>query len=215
MNFFSYKIEHDYGLAPNPFGGYCTLAVCKGQIRANKNLTVGDWVIGIGSRALEKVSGKAQIHHLIFAMQVEEKISFDEYWDDIRFEYKKPIVNGTLVQMYGDNFYHKDPKTNKWIQENSAHSLADGNFNMGHLNRDTNSENVLISQTFYYFGDESPLIPKEYWEVCSEGRNIKSVGIPKNIAKDFIKWLTEKFEKGVHGDPINWIEHSETIVKPK
>ena len=26
MKNFSYKIEHDFGLAPNPFGGYCTLA---------------------------------------------------------------------------------------------------------------------------------------------------------------------------------------------
>lgn len=36
MRNFSYKIEHDFGLAPNPFGGYCTLAVCKSSIRSNK-----------------------------------------------------------------------------------------------------------------------------------------------------------------------------------
>lgn len=212
MNYFSYKIEHDYGLAPNPFGGYCTLAVCKGQIRANARLSIGDWVIGTGSRALENISGKSQLHHLIFAMQVEEKISFDEYWTDDRFQYKKPVINGTLVQLYGDNFYHKNQEKGEWIQENSAHSLPDGSCNTNHLKRDTNSENVLISQTFYYFGDKAPLIPDEYLEVCSEGRNIKSVGIPKDTADAFINWLTQNFEKGVHGDPINWIEHSDTIT---
>ncbi|HCD3629949.1 TPA: hypothetical protein NBO47_003868, partial [Klebsiella pneumoniae] len=26
MKHFTYKIDHDFGLAPNPFWGYCTLA---------------------------------------------------------------------------------------------------------------------------------------------------------------------------------------------
>ena len=26
---FSYVVDHDYGFAPNPFGGFCTLAKCK------------------------------------------------------------------------------------------------------------------------------------------------------------------------------------------
>lgn len=33
MHCFRYKLNHDYGLAPNPFGGVMTLAVCKGDIR--------------------------------------------------------------------------------------------------------------------------------------------------------------------------------------
>ena len=44
MHCFRYKLDHDYGLAPNPFGGVITLAVCKGDIRRNKNLDVGDWI---------------------------------------------------------------------------------------------------------------------------------------------------------------------------
>jgi len=26
---FSYVVDHDYGFAPNPSGGFCTLAKCK------------------------------------------------------------------------------------------------------------------------------------------------------------------------------------------
>jgi hypothetical protein len=211
MNYYSYKIEHDYGLAPNPFGGYCTIAVCKGDIRGSKRLELGDWIFGTGSKALEKIAGTEMINHLIYAMKVEEKITFDEYWNDSRFQYKKPIINGSLVKMYGDNFYHKDSETNGWVQENSAHSLSNGSCNIGHRRRDTKSENVLISKTFYYLGDNSPLIPDEFVEVCSRGRNVKGPAIPKDTADSFVKWLEENYSIGIYGDPINWKEHSDTI----
>ncbi len=45
-------------------------------------------------------------------MQITGKISLEAYWDDERFQYKKPIMNGTLVTMYGGNFYHKDKNGN-------------------------------------------------------------------------------------------------------
>ena len=40
---YSYVITRDYGFAPNPFGGICTLATCKPGIR--NHATVGDWVV--------------------------------------------------------------------------------------------------------------------------------------------------------------------------
>jgi hypothetical protein len=201
MNYFSYKIEHDFGLAPNPFHGYCTLAVCKSSIRSNTNLEIGDWIIGTGSKSL------GNHHELIFAMCIEEKLTFNEYWEDNRFEKKKPIVNGSLVQMYGDNFYHQDPNTEEWIQENSAHSLDDGSPNKDHLIRDTGGTYVLISKEFYYFGGNSPLIPDEYIEICSEGRDMKSVSIPKDVAEKFIYWIKKNYSIGIHGDPTSWQEH--------
>ena len=33
MEIFSYVITHDSGFAPNPFGGFLTLATCKPKIR--------------------------------------------------------------------------------------------------------------------------------------------------------------------------------------
>jgi hypothetical protein len=200
MNFFSYKIEHDYGLAPNPFGQYCTLAVCKPTIRSNKKLKHGDWIIGTGSKQLNK------LHHLIFLMQVEGKLTFNEYWSDLRFQYKKPIMNGSLVQMYGDNIYHKDVKSGKWIQEKSAHSIIDKD---QHMENDLSGKFVLFSQKFYYFGDKAPLIPKEFWNVCNEGRNMKSTSIDISIGIEFIKWVKENFNEGINGEPINWNEYSQ------
>lgn len=200
-NYFSYKIEHDFGLAPNPFGAFCTLAVCKPKIRNNKHLKIGDWILGTGSKAL------GNLQHLIYAIQVEEKLTFDQYWTDDRFQYKKPVINGSLVQMYGDNFYHKDPKTGEWIQENSAHSLKGGLPNQKHIDTDTGGEYVLISKTFYYFGDESFQIKEEFLKICSNGRGMKRSAIPNEVAEKFIEWLQDEFTIGIHGNPINWKQH--------
>lgn len=33
MTLYSYVVAHDFGFAPNPFDGLCTLATCKPDIR--------------------------------------------------------------------------------------------------------------------------------------------------------------------------------------
>jgi hypothetical protein len=198
MRYYSYKIEHDFGLAPNPFWGYCTLAVCKGQIRASKKLQNGDWIIGTGSKELKK------LHHLIFLMQVQDKIEMNDYWNDPKFQIKKPVLNGSLTQMYGDNVYHRDSETNEWIQEDCAHSLDNGVTHSDHLIADTSGKYVLISKKFYYFGDNCPKIPDEFLSVCCESRGYITDKIPLDIAEKFIDWVKNQYPIGIHGDPINW-----------
>ena len=201
MTYFSYKMEHDYGLAPNPFGAYCTLAVCKSSIRNNRRLKIDDWIIGTGSVELKT------LHKLIFIMQVGEKLTFNQYWADPRFQYKRPILNGSLLQLYGDNFYHQNPTTEEWVQENSAHSLEGGLLNIDQLQRDTGGQFVLISQNFYYFGDQSVQIQDKHLPICNEGRDMKSPSIPIDIADDFIRWVQRNFTQGIHGDPISWSKY--------
>lgn len=208
MVVYSYLIEHDLGLAPNPFGGYCTLAVCKPKIRSSSKLKLGDWVVGTGSQALEKTSGRRRLRSkLIYAMQVTERISFEDYWADKRFQYKKPVMNGTLVTMFGDNFYHRD-NNGKWIQEDSAHSKMDGSCNSKHLKTDTSGKNVLISQQYYYFGDEAPTIPNELLGIRHTGIGEKKFE-NEIIGDDFINWVSTKFKTGIHGDPLNWQEYNQ------
>lgn len=206
MVVYSYLIEHDLGLAPNPFGKYCTLAVCKPKIRKSSKLKFGDWVIGTGSKALEKTTGRKLRDKLIYAMKVTERITLEDYWNDTRFQYKKPEISGTLVTMYGDNFYHKD-ETGKWIQENSAHSNIDGTCNLKHLEIDTGGKNALISDYFFYFGDQSPTIPSYFRRICHAGIGEKK--IIGQIGSDFIDWIEANFHVGIHGDPLNWIKHKQ------
>lgn len=104
---YSYIVARDYGFAPNPFYGVLTLATCKPGIR--KTASVGDLIIGC--------SDKAHGNKLIYVALVSEVLTFDQYWNDLRFAKKKPVMNGSLKKLYGDNIYHHDANGN-WMQEN-------------------------------------------------------------------------------------------------
>lgn len=198
MHCFRYKLDHDFGLAPNPFGGIMTLAVCKGDIRRNKNLQVGDWIIGTGSKKM------GRLNQLIYAMKVEGWMTFDEYWNNPVFEFKKPILNGSLIQMYGDNIYHTDLITGKVIQEKCAHSNKDNSQNEKHTQRDVRGKNVLYSKHFYYFGSSSPKIPKNLQGICCTSRNYSYKDIDDECIQNFVEWLEKNFDMGVNGEPCDW-----------
>jgi len=148
---YMYVVDRDFGFAPNPFHGYCTLATCKHRIR--NTAEVNDWVIGMGGARL-KATGKC-----IFAMRVTEKITFNEYWTSPQFLDKKPVRNGSRKMMVGDNIYYHDSSSNEWSQADSHHSNADGSVNVDNLKKDTSSRNVLLSKHFLYFGREAPVVP--------------------------------------------------------
>src|SRR5215211_1755390 len=103
---FVYVVDRDFGFAPNPFHGYCTLATCKPGIRAHAQ--IGNWVIGMGGRRLN-ATGRC-----IFAMKVTEGLSFDQYWSQPNHFDKRPVRNGSRTMMVGDNIYHRDAAKNQW-----------------------------------------------------------------------------------------------------
>ncbi|WP_339744875.1 hypothetical protein [uncultured Rubinisphaera sp.] len=109
MKLYSYVVARDYGFAPNPFHGICTLATCKPIIRAKAR--PDSWIVGTGSKEIS-LEG-----HIVFAMRVTEILTFDEYWSDVRFKCKSPNLRGSLKQAYGDNIYHRDSKSKDWIQD--------------------------------------------------------------------------------------------------
>ena len=153
MRLFSYIVARDYGFAPNPFYGYCTLATCKPGIRSSAD--IGDWVIGTGAKTKYGLSG-----HLMDAMKVEEVLEFDAYWTDPRFRCKRPVLNGSLKQVYGDNIYHRE--SGRWVQVDSHHSLDSGRQNQRNIIRDTSANRVLIARKFVYFGSTAPVIAKRF-----------------------------------------------------
>lgn len=198
MRVYSYRVEHDLGLAPNPFGGYCTLAVCKPEIRKSTKLQIGDWIIGTGSVAL----GNDKI--LIYLMQIDEKLTFQEYWEDERFMLKKPKIPGSLVQMHGDNFYHQYLETNEWIQEHSVHCQPSGAPSPEHMKKDLGGKYVLISKRFFYFGDSRLKIPHELLGIRKRGIGHRVFDVDEPIAQGILNWIVNTYPLGIHGDPINW-----------
>jgi len=76
---YSYVLKIDDGAAPNPYGGVCTLTICKPIIR--RKSSVGDWVIGTGSKNAKLSDGKIHdfSNHLVYAMKITEKKYLKEY----------------------------------------------------------------------------------------------------------------------------------------
>lgn len=197
MHCFRYRMDHDYGFAPNPFWGTLTLATCKAQIRNSQALTVGDWIVGLGSVAMGNEDT------IVYAAQVKERLPFDKYWEDERFQVKKANINGTMVQMYGDNVYHT--VDGEVVQEPCAHS---NDPNGQHKKSDASGKNVLVCEFFYYFGDQAPKLPKELAYIGDTGnpRAIRYTDLDDVKIQVFLNWLAANYEPGIHGDPCNWKE---------
>lgn len=192
MKLYSYVLPRDYGFAPNPYFNYCTLATCKPKIR--RSAQVGDWVAAFGS-ARTMVYEK-----LIMLMQVNETLTFDQYWDDARFISKRPVFNKGVIHMYGDNIYHH--KDGKWVQELSHHSLADGSINYTNLNRDTGTDRVLIAKDFFYFGNNAVTVPQEFSMLIAHGIGHR-VHIDTTLINDFTYYMNKNYEMNVHGTPCS------------
>lgn len=203
MRLFSYIVARDYGFAPNPFYGWCTLATCKPIIRGSANIR--DWIIGTGAKTNYNLAG-----HLIFAMQVSETLSFDDYWTDSRFACKKPILNGSLKQVYGDNIYHRDCEI--WTQADSHHSLEGGLPNDRNIGRDTNTDRVLVANRFVYFGASAPAIPGAFRSCSPSGKDLccQRQGhqiLSEQVTAEFGRWLESCGKWGLQGLPCEFRDH--------
>ena len=190
MKLYSYIITRDFGFAPNPFYGYCTLATCKPRIRCSAS--IGDVIVGVGSGA----HNSPLKNKLVYAMIVQEKMTYDEYWIDDRFRQKKPIMSGSLMQMYGDNIYHTDSNTGLFVQENSHHSYDEGETNYKNYNRDVPGQYVLISQEYWYWGGVGINIPSKFLCLSNVVRNHIVVN-DENFIIDFLLWLRSLEDSGI------------------
>jgi hypothetical protein len=165
MSLYSYKLTHDSGFAPNPFGGCLTLATCKPGIRQTKEL--GDWIAGFTSG---KLSGcPVGEERLVYLMRVLEKLPIAEYFDCGRFANKVPDISaGDERSRIGDNIYR--PLRPDAIEardfeqlENPNHWDGKQNCSVGdHTLRDTGGHYVLVADEFVYFGREALFIPEKY-----------------------------------------------------
>lgn len=191
MRLYSYVVARDYGFAPNPFYGVCTLATCKPKIRAVAQ--PGDWVIGTGS----KEHGRQR--QLVYAMKVSQVRSFNGYWNDPQFESKRPNLSGSRKQAFGDNIYHR--AGNHWVQANSHHSYSSGLPNPNNTCRDTSVDRVLIADRFTYFGSKGQNIPMQF-NICKRGPGHRC-HFPSAVVAQVNNWLLS-LDRGYHAPPANW-----------
>jgi hypothetical protein len=195
-----YVVDRDFGFAPNPFHGFCTLATCKPLIRCSA--ATGDWVIGMGGGRL-RATGKC-----IYAMRVGRRLSFDDYWQAAAFRDKIPVRNGSARMLVGDNIYHRDVGSGAWIQVDSHHSNSDGTANVHNLKQDTSVDAVLVSEHFYYFGRHAPVVPPQLLTALryknARGHRVFDLGAEFPAV---ICWLEREFRRElnrVSADPFDF-----------
>ena len=198
MRLYSYVVARDFGFAPNPFFGVCTLATCKPNIR--RVAKIGDWVIGTGS------SDRARKGFLVYAMCITGAMTFNAYWAASQFHRKKPNLRGSKKQAFGDNIYFKDAK-GEWHQLDSHHSYQGGAPNKFNIENDTQTDRILVSTDYAYWGGSGPEIPREFrnyqgFDICAV-RNHKSE-FPEALVNDFVAWFRLLGANGYLGAPLEW-----------
>lgn len=192
---YMYVVDRDFGFAPNPFHNICTLATCKPTIR--RTAEVGDWVLGMGGLRL-KATGRC-----IFAMKITASVTFDEYWSNAIYRDKKPLRNGSKKIIVGDNIYHH--ANGVWHQQNSHHSFPDGRPNPHNVRNDTQTNRVLVSDNFFYFGSASVKIPDVMLDQIGYKNQRAHRVFSLANAQHIISFLQANFKANVlYGDPYDF-----------
>jgi hypothetical protein len=195
MRLCSHVITDDTGLAPNPFHGYCTSALCTPS-HTNAKLKEGDWLIGN--------SPKKDGNRLVYAMRISEVLSMDQFFYDDRFERKKPRPYGTPEEQCGDNMYYKSG-FDQWRRLPSRfHNHCD---NFAHdLGRTFAGHPVFVSEHFYYFGSRRVAIPERLGPVIKDRQGISYTY--DHLADEFVSWLEANHKPGILGTPRDMGDHA-------
>src|SRR5439155_9266230 len=117
-----------------------------------------------------------------------EVMTFNSYWNDPRFQRKKPNLRGSKKQAFGDNIYVKNPATGEWHQEDSHHSHADGSVNRANIATDTQADRILVSDDYVYWGGSGPEIPPRF---LNYGPNNVSICVVRNHKNNFPPGLVQ------------------------
>jgi len=186
---YTYVMRHDSGLAPNPFGQFCTLAVCTPNHQGSK-VQPGDWIAG--------ASDKAHGYQLIYAMEVSERLHMDAYFRDPRFQSRKPELRAGPERRCGDNIYGLDD-AGDWFQLPNPYHVGEAA-----RQQDTRNPWVFVASEFWYLGREAMTMPHEYLEMFG-GRGARVSHRPALAAK-FKDWVRSTLPKGRHALPRDFEE---------
>lgn len=181
---FSYCITVDSGAAPNPFGGICTLVICKPVIR--RVAAKDDWIVATGSSnsLLGDISNK-----VVYAMKISQKMLMEDYNDFCQNELAIKIPDWNTLEyekMVGDCIYDFNTNLAKPPVRKSVHSTE---------NRDTDlsGKNALLSNHFYYFGNNPQKLPNNLFPIIKRGQGHKSDS-NDDYFDAFVDWIESNYE---------------------
>ena len=189
MKAYAYVIATDSGVAPNFEAPMPTLAICKPKIRLGAES--GDFVIGFTGKDISP-----EPHGVCWAGVIQDKRTLEEYWNDPKFDSKKPNTSTTP-----DNIYK--PSGGFLIQvPNSSH---------GHnnLDRDVGGRYVLSFDPAWYFGNAAPVLPDNFGlRMIGGRRGHRTVELTEAKWRKLQTWLHAQAENievtpsTSHGRPV-------------
>jgi hypothetical protein len=188
MKLLKYVMTSDSGLAPNPFHGFCSLALCTPNHRKAK-LEVGDWIVGHSSK---KTGWK-----LIHAIRVTRILTMQEYFHE--YPEKRPDPYGSREQQTGDNLY--------FIKDGRWKRLPSSEHNDVRLFEQDQGCPVFLSKeinAYWYFGGLDNFTTREfadrYPELIKDRQGFSYVR-DEALIRRFVKELELLGQSGTIGNP--------------
>lgn len=205
MELFSYKMTHDDGFAPNPFGHTLTLATCKPSIRLRKR--VGQWIAGFTSVTLNR--DPVGEERLVYLMRIGEKCHMRDYFTDPRFQNKIPSTHRTdTIAKAGDNIYRPlvpgASEFSHFEQLKNEYHWAGCGPSEHHLEEDLSGQYVLVADTFYYFGSQPLSIPDFCRPRVPKGQANHGYLTQADGAELFIRFVQDHYKPGIQSNPTAW-----------
>ncbi len=192
---YSYILRYDNGTAPNPFWDICTLTICKPAIR--KAAQVGDWVIGTGSKhsRLRKELTVDLSESIVYAMKVTCVKTLKEY-DRFCLQHlqqKIPSINTSDWRMQmGDCVYDFSHGGEPLLRQNVHNEI--------NRKRDFDGRNALLSEQFYYFGEEARPLPHDLKPMIKKNRGHQVI-TQEHLILQFEEWIEQYHLNTIYAKP--------------
>jgi len=181
-DYYGYKMTDDTGFAPCVTESCLSLACCMTGVR--KRAPRNSWVAGFGGVTLG-------LGKLLYLMQVERAMTFDEY-------FKCDGLKGRL-----DNIYFTAKEKYEQVPSARCHTTPE---EQGH---DTSVDRILIAKRFVYFGTNKVDVPTRFHDFIPHAR-IYCVA-DGNRVDAFINWAFAH-GSGMAGKPHKPLMPSSTVL---
>lgn len=195
IRLYSYVLRFDDGAAPNPFWGTCTLTICKPAIR--RTAKIGDWVFGTGSKNSKINDGKTYdlSDSIVYAMKITDIKNLADYDKFCRQNIQEKIpkwFDRDWRKRMGDCIYDYSNGTKP--------TLRKGVHNETNRERDLSGLNALLSNQFYYFGEEARPIPDNLKGIIKKSQGHLKIEQPELIDR-FETWISQFDKNKIYADP--------------
>lgn len=192
---YSYVIKNDNGSAPNPFWNLCTLTICKPDIRRTANR--GDWVVGTGSKNSRLRDGNTYdfSDSVVYAMKITKKLSLEEYDQFCCASAPKKIpkwFNKDVRRRLGDCIYD--------YSNGPVPKIRMGVHTVDNVARDLRGRFSLISNHFYYFGEQPRALPENLKYIIRRGQK-HLVFDDADTLQRFEMWISKFTKNKIYAKP--------------